>query len=271
MIKYLIFILQSFALVDSKEHSCTGIIYDHICHEREVIMSDLGKPINLVFHPGSNLLFFSHTVKNDTNLDFNIMLCHIIRKKCKYIPEVFGGYAVAHDQVNDVIYFGGEDGIHKYNFMKKSAEFYAEEGKSIWSLYIEQQFYYIRFPSQRLYVYDQGIFTPVEESINFEIDHFFISEKRELFFSNKTALYRVDPHDRHIYVLSASIYVRQITEDRVGTVYFCAKSGIYQEYKIMRIKKLIDLDNAYGLAFDGHNNVIYSDESNIYKLVAKGI
>lgn len=251
----------------SRRGDCDGLIYDDVYNEREVIKSGLGKPINLVLHKDSDLLFFSHTVTKKGYSDFVAMTCHIIKKECVEIKNMQGAFAVACDQGNDDIYLGGEDGIYRYNFLTKSAEFFSEAGTSIWSIFIGRKFYYIEYPSQRLYVYRNDEFTPVLAAKYIQIDNFFESKTNNVYYSNRTALFKVEQFSKESIVLDARITVRQISEDNLGDIYICAKDGIYSEVRLFDgLKKLADIDNAYGLTFDDNNNAIYSDENGIYKL-----
>ncbi|KAM3957280.1 ommochrome-binding protein-like [Aphomia sociella] len=248
---------------------CDGIIFHSVYYDKELLFSNLGRPYNLILHKFSGILFFSHTIQNGTHVDFGIVSCNINRKKCTDIKGVPGGYAIAYDSGNDDIYFGGHDGIYKYNFLTKSAEFFAEEGKSIWGLFVRRNFYYIEYPTQKLYVYQDDSFVLVAEARNIEVDNFFISKHLDIYFSNKTALYKVEKNRKYVIVLNDDVIVRQIVEDGYGDTYFCASDGIYIEDKpYNHIRKLADINQAFGLAFDEHDHVIYSDQDAIYKLLA---
>lgn len=184
------------------------------------------------------------------------------------IGGVPGGYALAYDLGNDDIYFGGHDGIYKYNFMTKAAEFFAEQGKSVWGIFVKNHFYYIEYPSQKLYVYQDDSFVKVAEAENIEVDHFFISKQNDIYFANKTALYKIEKTTKDVLFLSDDIYVRQISEDAYGDVYFVANDGIYLEEKpYLRIRNIARIDNLFGLTFDGNDNAIYSDKKSINRLL----
>lgn len=211
--------------------------------------------------------FLLPQVVNGTHADFLITTCHIDKKTCSNVKGVPGGYAIAYDAGNDDMYLGGHDGIYKYNFLTKSADFFAEEGKSIWGLFVKRNFYYIEYPTQKLRVYQDDEFLPVAEAVNIEIDHFFISKQMDVYFSNRTALYKVEKPKKEAIVLSDEIVVRQIVEDSYGDTYFCASDGIYIEEKpYHRIKKVAHIVQAFGLTFDEHDQIVYSDENSIYRL-----
>ncbi|XP_045506693.1 ommochrome-binding protein-like [Colias croceus] len=248
---------------------CDGLIFHDVYHDQHILLKNLGRPNNLVMHRFTGTLFFSQTIQRGTDVDFVIMACQIYEKNapCQEIMGVAGGYAIAYDEGNDDIYFGGHNGIYKYNFLKKSAEFFAEEGKSIWGLFIQKNFYYIEYPTQKLYVYQNERFMQVAEAMNIEIDNFFISKKGEVYLSNKTALYKVEKMSKYIVMIDDEVAVRQIIDDSYGDVYFCGADGVYLEDKpYNRIKKIADINKAFGMTFDEKDNVIYSDERAIYAL-----
>lgn len=254
----------------NNEIACNGLIFDHVYFDREVLVENFSRPYNLVVHKYSGMLFFSHTVKNGSTVDFEIMVCDLKNKPvvCKELEGVPGGYAIAYDPGNDDIYFGGHDGLYKYSFLTKSADFFAEEGISIWGIFIRNNFYYIEYPTQKLHVYVDDKFVAVAEAVNIEVDNFFVSKQKDIYFSNKTALYKVERVSRSTIMLDDTISVRQIVEDEYGDTYICGNDGIYVEEKpYNRVKKVADLDNAFGMAFDEYDRVMYSDKTAIYRLL----
>ncbi|XP_075986620.1 ommochrome-binding protein-like isoform X2 [Anticarsia gemmatalis] len=246
---------------------CDGVVFNNVYYDKELLFSGLGRPYNLMMHKFSGVIFFSHTIQNGTQVDFGIMACHIEKRTCRDIHGVPGGYALAYDGGNDDIYFGGHDGIYKYNFLTKKAEFFAEEGKSIWGIFVRRNFYYIEYPTQKLYVYQDDTFVKVAEATDIEVDNFFISKQLDIYFSNKTALYKVEKNSRQPIVLNDEIAVRQIAEDIYGDIYFCASDGIYVEDKpYHKSKKVADIHQAFGMTFDEVDHIIYSDKDAIYRM-----
>ncbi|KAJ2941607.1 hypothetical protein O0L34_g14663 [Tuta absoluta] len=248
--------------------SCGGMIFNHVYYDKEQVNCNLGRPYNLMYHKFSNTIYFSHTILNETEVDFAIMSCHLDKKQCANINGVPGGYALAYDMGNDDIFMGGHNGIYKYNFLTKKADYFSERGKSIWALFVRRNFYYIEYPTQKLFVYKEDTFVPVAEAMYIEIDQFFVSRFGEIYFANKTALFKVTKTTREVIVLNDVLVIRQIAEDNYGDVYFCANDGIYIEQKpAPSLKKLADIDQAFGLAFDQHDHVIYSDKDCIFRLI----
>ncbi|XP_060806862.1 ommochrome-binding protein-like, partial [Amyelois transitella] len=246
---------------------CDGLVFNDVYFDKEVLFENINKPYNLVTHKFSGLIFFSHTIKNRTSIDFGIKVCHIKNKICNDVDGLPGGYAISYDASNDDMYLGGHDGIYVYNFLKKEATYFDEKGKSIWALFVRKNFYYIQYPSQKLYVYQNDAYVIVAEARNIEVDNFFIAKDDSVYYANKTALYKVEKNSRRIIVLDDDIIVRAIAEDSYGDIYFCGINGIYIEDKpYHRVKHIADIDQAYGLTFDENDRVIYSDATSIYRL-----
>ncbi|XP_041985451.1 ommochrome-binding protein-like [Aricia agestis] len=238
----------------------------YVCiYESRIILDNYRKPNNLVYHKYTDTLFFSHTMKSGD--DFEI-IAYDMQKNATAVLEVPGGYAIAYDKGNDDIYFGGHDGIYKYNYMLEQAEFFGEDKKSIWGMCIGTNFYYIQYPKQQLYVYRDDKFVPVAEAIGIEVDNFLVSKRSDIYYSNKTATFKVDAKTRDTVILSDEVKVRQIADDNNGDVYFCGTGGIYTEYKPnYNFNKIVDIEDVFGLTFDDNNNIIYSDDKAIYRLV----
>lgn len=258
-------IIQS---ANAEKIACDGLIFHHVYYDKEVLFTKVGKPYNLVYHKFSGILFFSHTVVESMHIDFAIKACHLDTKRCTDVKGIDGGYAIAYDLMNDDIYMGGHNGIYQYNFLTKQAEFFDAKGKSIWALFIRKNFYYIEYPGQKLYVYKDAGFVEVAEAIGIEVDHFHVSRTNQIYFSNKTAIFKVISAGRTTEVLSDDVVVKQIAEDNYGEIYFACLDGIYLEDKLdVGITKVITIDQCFGLTFDNNDNVIYSDKNSINRLI----
>lgn len=157
--------------------------------------------------------------------------------------------------------------------MTDAAEFYAEEGNSVWALFILNNFYYIEYPSQHLYVKKGNDF--VTSTIKAEVLTFHATENR-IYYSNRTGLYTCEKKaNAEPSMLSKSVVARQITQDIFGRVYFCGHDGIYVETaKSQSVKKLAHINDAFGMTFMNIRKaglliitLIYSDENNVYRLL----
>lgn len=247
--------------------TCNGVIFNDVYFDREIIFKNLGRPYNLFMHKYSETIYFSNTLRNETHIDFVITLCEINERECIDITDVPGGYAIAYDSDNDDVYFGGHDGLYKFNPVTNKANFFAEKGKSIWGLFVKNKIYYIEYPSQKLFVYKEDSFVKVTAAQNIEIDNFYITKNNDVYYSNKTALFKLEKGSKDVVYLNDELVIRQIVEDSFGDVYFVASDGVYLEDKPYdRVKKLANIDQAFGLTFDGNDKIIYSNKDSINRL-----
>ncbi|CAB3258573.1 unnamed protein product [Arctia plantaginis] len=249
------------------EIACNRLKIGENWYDQEVFWSNLGKPYNLNVHKSSNTLFFSYSLPESySDVDFQLGQYNLDTKEYQTIAGIKGGCSVAIDQLNDDIFLGGSDGIYKYNMLTKLADFYKEKGKNIWSLFFKKNLFYISYPDQKLHIQYDGKFAKVKEFENIEIDHFHVTSSNTIYYANKTGLFKYDNEKMEAESVSELITVRQIVEDNEGDTYMCTNIGVLADGKFEGFKKILDMKNIYGLAFDRDNNLIYSDETNIIKL-----
>ncbi|CAB3249659.1 unnamed protein product [Arctia plantaginis] len=254
---------------------CDGVVFNGQYYDKQLLFKDFGRSYNLVMHEATGQLFFSHAVNNDTYSFRKIKSCDIHNKTCNAVMGINGGNAIFYDQQNNELYFGGYDGVYKYNFMTNKAEILHEKGMPIWDLFINnKKIYFITYKGKNLYVYKDNSFDKVQEVADVQVENFFITKHSKLYFSNDTGLYMVENH--HIpfdpaILIKNNVTVRQITEDIYGNAYFCAKDGIYIDDLVSgSIKQLAHIDDLSSIVLIPtgvySNNIIYSDKDAIYSL-----
>lgn len=241
--------------------TCNRIQIGEQWYERDVLWSHIGRPYNLNIHKGSNILFFSYS-----DVDFQLGYINIDTLESSVIAGIKGGCAIAIDQDNDVVFLGGSDGIYKYNMMTRIADLYKEEGKNIWSLFYRKNLFYISYPSQKLHIEIDGSFLSVKEFEDFEVDNFFATGNNDIFYSNKTAFYKINNISLQSEMVNELISVRQITEDNEENMYLTTNTGIYIMSDMFPMRLILDMRNIYGLAFDTRNRFVISDENSIILL-----
>lgn len=268
IIKLHILLLVAAYVTGLPETTCNRVKIGDNWYDRNILWANIGRAYNLNVHRSSNTLFFSYSLPETySDVDFQLASLNIDTRDYQTIAGIRGGCSVAIDQMNDDIFFGGSDGIYKYNLLTKIADFYKEKGKNIWSLFYKKNLFYISYPDQKLHIEYDGKFALVKEFENFEIDHFHVSGVNIIYFANKTGLYKYNNDKMESQVVNELIAVRQIVEDNEGDTYIVSNCGVFIDGKFEGLKKIMDMKNIYGLAFDKDNNLIYSDEKNVVKLV----
>lgn len=206
----------------------------------------------MIFNSPSNSLFFCHTIRKGSFLDFNIRVCNLNKMKCKDIHKVVGGRAIAYDRKNNVIFLGGRKGIYTYNLTTRSAQYFAEKDKSIWNIFVQKHLYYIDVTKMKLHVYENNKFKLVPKVANIEIENFFVSKSFTMYYSNRTALFRAHRPVRPAKIIHDSLHVKQITQDyATDYVFFVANEGIYHVNDVDqdKVKKTGDINKVFGMTF----------------------
>ncbi|XP_053619706.1 ommochrome-binding protein-like isoform X2 [Plodia interpunctella] len=247
-------------------NSCDSVKIRGTWYIKVVIWKDVIRPMNLNVHKSSNTLFFSYSVSDTiVDVDSQIAYIHLNRDEFGAVSGVIGGCAIAIDQYDDIIYLGGSHGIYTYNMYTKLTDPYKGDNINIWSLFYNRNLFCITFPKQKLYVEIDGNFAPVREFERCEVDQFFANNKY-MFFANKTGLFSYNVNRSRAEIIQNVISVRQITEDNNENIYVCSNLGTFL-LKDGKLIKFINLKSIYGIAFDNDDNIIYSSDREIVKLV----
>ncbi|CAB3252562.1 unnamed protein product [Arctia plantaginis] len=263
---------------DVNQLICDGVVLFGKYYEKQLLFGALHEPRNLLLHSLSGELFFSHTIHKGADAYSTIRTCNMNTKRCIDIKTVEDGRAIAYDRNTSEIYFGGSKGIYKYDFKSKTARLHAENGTSIWNMFIQDLFYYVDASTKRIVANLRGYFHIIPLFSEIEFDNIFFSVLDHMYFSNRTGLYKAQSVISPIFVLNNTMDVRQISQDINDnrlTVYFAAKDGLYiQDPSFRKMIMVAAIDNVFGVTFrnisDGTKNkseILYSDQEAIYKLV----
>ncbi|CAG9572599.1 unnamed protein product [Danaus chrysippus] len=243
----------------------------NVQHDIEVLKTDLDRPYSLVVDYSTNVLYFTYSLNNIDDV-FKTGYINLNTKEFGDLEGVENGFTQTIDQNKHEIYIGTNNGIYKYEHAKKTAEFYALTGIDIWHIYFKDIIYYSIFPNQFFYTYINGEVMKFKDLQDTKVDQFVIDNEDFMFFTNATGLYgqRKGSDASKLYNEYNTDGIRALTTDINGNVFFCRFDGIYTVDKaVSSVNKVLDLNDVYGLAFDNVNNIIYSDESKIVRLIPK--
>lgn len=185
------------------------------------------------------------------------------------MKEVAGGVAIGYDRDHHDVYFGGRNGIYKYDRTTQTAHYFTARGRQILHLFIKQHLYYIENPSKKLLVYKQSRFLPVEQFKNIQMDKIFISKHNSVYFSNKTALYKCGKINKTANAIHNSVSIKQIVQNHNSNrVYFAVSDGIYKVHDApthqARFKKTANIQQVFGMTFRNTTQSIYEPIQIIY-------
>ncbi|XP_059062740.1 ommochrome-binding protein-like [Achroia grisella] len=254
--------------VIKEDGPCDGTIINGIYHEAEVLKTDLDRPYLLAVDLSTNTLYFSYSESKDDDV-FKSARLDLNTKQYGTIDDVTNGFAQTVDQKTHEVYIGGNDGIYKYDPASNKAEFIAERGTNIWTLYYKDVLYFSVFPSQFLYTLSNGESSRFSDLQDTKVDHFIIDNDNIMFFTNATGLYSQEKGTNNaiLYEGLPENGARGITTDVDGNVHVCYQEGIFKVNKeTSSLEKLVGLDDSFGVAFDSDNNIIYADATRVVRL-----
>ncbi|XP_068624524.1 ommochrome-binding protein-like [Battus philenor] len=260
--------IQSAAVSEEKE--CEGVIIDGVYHDKEVLKTDLDRPYSLAVDFGTNILYFSYSLKKTDDV-FKSVKINLYTKEYSEVEGIDNGFVHTVDQNNHVPYIGTSQGIYKYNYTTRtSAIVYGASDSDIWEIYFKDALYYSDFPSQFLYVLKYGESMRFKELEHTKVIHFAIDKDDVMFFTNGTGLYSqpIGTEDAYLYEkLENGERVRGFANDLKGNVYACFQDGIYKvDTATGTLKLIVPVDDAFGVAFDANNNIVYSDYQSVIHL-----
>lgn len=238
-------------------------------YRKHVILADVNIPYKFTINRNQNCLFFCINADDFSEQSFHSVMLDLRTGSATVIPSIRNGFASAADQTTGTVYIGGSDGIYLYNFDTKDINKSAlVSGVDIFDMHFQNELYYVDTANQNLYVYKNNQSIIVPELKNHQIQHFIIDKQDNVMFVNSTGLFILVKGSK-----SATLYddrhinFRGGTLDTFGVPHFIAQDGIYSINKNKELVKTLVLENGYGLAFDKDNNIIYSDERTVNKLI----
>lgn len=216
----------------------------------------------------TNTLYFSYTT-NKYDDTFKTAKININTKEFSDINGVPNGFAQSVDPKTSDVYVGGSEGIYKYNRNTNKAEFFIANEVDIWLLYYKDALYFSEYPSQFLFTVVDGNVTRYKDLEDTKVDNFVIDDDDNIFFTNYSGLYsqKKGTKDAVYYEDSTDVSIRGLTTDGKGNVYACVQSGIYAVNKEKHVlEKIYTIDDAFGVAFDDSDNLIYADAKSLVRL-----
>lgn len=249
------------------KEDCDGVKIKEIYHNLEVLHEGLDRPYLLTVDHSSNILYFSYSVTKNEDGEFKTARINLNTKEFKNIKGINNGFAQAVDQKTHEIYIGGSDGIYKYDYSKDNAEFVGEKDTNIWNLFCKDVVYFTTYPSQFLYTFENGQTSRFKDLEDTKVDNFVIDNDNIMFFTNATGLYSQAKGTKNAVLYEEFPIVRGLTTDVNGNVYVCLSDGIYAVNKEkLVLEKVLNVDDAFGLAFDNDNNIVYADATRLVRL-----
>lgn len=240
-------------------------------HKKQVILADVNIPYKFTINRKKNCLFFCINADEFSEQSFHSVMLDLHSGSPTVVPSIRNGFASAVDQTTGTVYLGGSDGIYLYNLQTKDIiKSPLVSGIDIFDMYFQNELYYVDTANQSLYVYKNSKSIVVPELKDYQIQHFVIDAQDNVMFVNSTGLFILMKGSRTATLYDdRNINFRGATLDLFGVPHFIAQDGIYSVDENKELVKILALENGYGLAFDKDNNIIYSDERTVNKLIPR--
>lgn len=232
------------------------------CYIKENLASMVHSPNQLAFNSVTNTLYFGFDSGQGEYLP---AVYNIDTKKLTVLKGVKDAFAMASD-ANEV-YFGGSYGIYRYNPVLKRLKRLGVSNLDIWWIQANAKIYFIKFPSLRLYYYENRQIKPVPQLRNSTINQFVFDSDNNIFFINSTGLFGVKNGSNNVVFIKDNPKFNGIAVDTSGHVHLCSDDGVYVIGKMLqKVKLVFNLSGVLGMTFDKDNNLIYSDSHDIIRL-----
>ncbi|VVC87952.1 ommochrome-binding protein-like [Leptidea sinapis] len=258
----------------NETHKCEDILVHDKPHKKHIVSKGLNRPYQLAFDKHEHRIFFSHNIGSDNEDEFEIGYIEKNQMLPKTVASVINGFAIAVDNNDDVIYYGGSEGIYKENLKgmeavndtKKVHE--VVKGHNIWDMFYKHALYFITYPTQHLYKLTSKNEIERQKHVHEEIYQFAIDGHDDTFITNETGLFLIKNETKERILYKGPKVFRAIEINNKGTAYFSGKNGIYVANKTHHALDLVvKVKNIFGLAFDNDDNIIYSNPHAIVKLL----
>ncbi|KPI99756.1 PREDICTED: ommochrome-binding protein-like [Papilio xuthus] len=235
------------------------------CYIRETLVSISHSPNQLAVNKNTNTVYFSFDSGQGEYIPAAVQ---IESKKVTVLKGVKDAFAVTNDPLIGEMYFGGSNGIYKYNPAQQTLKRLAVKNLDIWWLFFKKIIYFIRFPSLNAYCYHDRLVKPVTPLMNVTVNQFVFDNDDNIFFINGTGLFGIKNGQSDIILLRDSPRFLGMAANNKGHVYLCSENEIFVISKmIQKVKKIVNIPGVLGMTFDKDNNLIYSDSHEIVRLL----
>lgn len=239
-------------------------------YKKQIILAGLKVPTNLSIDRRTNNLFFRINSDSYSDQIFHSVVLNLDTGLNAIIPSIRNGFASAVDPAGSV-YLGGSDGIYRFNYRTRDVDSpRILEDIDILDLYFNKYLYFVETGTQSVFKWKNERKFMVRKMEGFGPLYFAVHDNEDIFFVNPSGvyLYRKGSTSPYTFGGGRNGHFRGLAVDIYGAPYLIAQDGIYSIDMLQRhIMKMLHIDNAYGLAFDRDNNIIYSDERSVGKLI----
>ncbi|XP_050352101.1 ommochrome-binding protein-like [Nymphalis io] len=239
-------------------------------YRKHIILADVNIPYKFSIDRNKNKLFFCINADEFSDQSFQSVVVDLNSGLVKIVPNIRNGFASAVDQNTGTVYLGGSDGIYQYNYTTQEIVRPAiVNGVDVFDMHFKDYLYFVETTNLDLYVLKNNKKTIVYNVEEYGIYHFAVDSDDNAILANPNGIFFLSKKAKSPTMFSDSIRnIRGVTTDTEGKPYLIAKNGIYViDQKNLQLIKILSLTDGYGLAFDKNNNIVYSDQRSVIKLI----
>lgn len=249
----------------------SAVVINGDSYKQQIILSGANVPTKLSIDRLTNNLFFCINADANSHQSFQIVVLNLDTGSKAIIPGIRNGFASAVDPTGSV-YLGGSDGIYQFNYdTHKVFKLPIISGVDVFDMFFHNWLYFVETANQNLFMWKKGEKLIVEDMEGYGIHYFAITAYEDILFVNATGVYMMRKGTLYPITLggaSRGTHIRGVTTDVNGVPYLIAQDGIYAVDMTQRhVERILALENGYGIAFDKDNNIFYSDERSVVKLI----
>ncbi|XP_022825373.1 uncharacterized protein LOC111355606 [Spodoptera litura] len=264
MMLFLMAILFAFTEAGVIDKVVNCIVIGNVNYEREVLVTNVESPYQLVIDHDTNTLFFSYTARSDEV--FKSAFINLKTNEFNVIPGIHGGFANAVNNQAHIVYLGGQDGVYQFDYKTKNATKLNITQDNIWQMFYKNGLYFTTYPEEKAYVYKGDKLEEVAEVKDHRVMVIGVNNDGNTVYTNSSGIFFYDKELKKSTLLSFHV-ANAITSDLVGNLYISTATGIYSVNGRSRsLKELVKIDNIYGVAMESNENIIYSSENSIIRL-----
>ncbi|XP_062527966.1 ommochrome-binding protein [Bombyx mori] len=178
----------------------------------------------------------------------------------------FGSFDI--DQDRSLVYLGGNDGIFELDTGSSQLLPYSSRGDPIESIFYKNNVYFVRYNDRGIVVKKGDYFKTILEYV--PVNKFVIHKTDIIVFMNNFGLFV--GRDKTVYRVSKNPFFRGLTVDLDGEVYAWWIDGIYKvivKWNLVdsKVVKIAHLPSIGAMAFDNINNLLFTSNKALYRLV----
>lgn len=241
--------------------NCRGIAFNHRFYEPETVKEGLKGIQKLILNRNDNTLYFIFdnlaTIPNKAlgyiNLD----------TKATGLVSIRNASAVAVDQVNNVVYAGGPDGLYIVNSKKVPERLPVFH--NINDMFFKEILYFTNNRRETFKVIDNVVFR-LRELEGVEVDKLILDDDNNILFTVDRRLYRIRLNTRAVNT-HERYNVDAISVDAYFKPYIATTNGVfvYNKYKYA-LDKVSDIKDLSALTFNKMDEAIYGVVDVVIKL-----